>query len=365
MNRLFSILLLVALSFSVMSLRAQPNLTCVVCGKAPPGQTVWRHTHGTICRDCVKLDLKCDICGLPIKSGFLKTKDGRYICKFEKDDVVVNEREAKLIFDQAVSSVLYVSRNGMKLRGPAPDVRLFDIDYWNSGQTLRRGGFSQSRIVGRRITHNVILLSGLPKDELVSVSAHEFTHLWINENKRADREIETDTIEGICELVAYKVCERAGFTNQLDRIKKNPYTNGRILIMLEADRQLGFAKILDWVRTGATATMSIRGVGRMPGASSTTRVTRTPSRPATRAAPRTSSTKTSRTGSSSGLKLTTIAQTSRGYRAQINGVLFYRGDLKRITYNGRPANLHCLRVTENTATVSINRGNPQVLRMGK
>ncbi|MGB0581560.1 MAG: protein DA1 [Limisphaerales bacterium] len=364
MKPLFSILLLwLALNFSVSSGQAQPNLKCVVCDNPPPGRTFWKHTHGTICRDCVRLDLKCDICGLPIKADYLKTKDGRYICKFEKDDVVVDEKEAMMIYDQAVSSVLYVSGNAMALRGPKPDVRLFDIDYWNSGQSLRRGGFSQSRIAGRRITHNIILLSGLPKDELVSVSAHEYTHLWINENKKPNREIEKDTIEGLCELVAYKVCERAGFTNQLARIKKNPYTNGRILTMLEAERQNGFARVLEWVRTGTSATMNVRNLPRAPGVATTPRTSRPPVRSATRAQPRTSSPKTA-SPPSSGLKITSIARTNRGYRAQINGVLFYRGDLKRITYNGRPVNLHCLRVTENSATVSVNRGNPHVVRMG-
>jgi len=361
-NRRFSILLLIALSCSVFSLGAQNNLKCVVCGNPPPGRTFWKHPHGTICRDCVKLDVKCDICGLPIKADYLKTKDGRFICKFGKDDVVVNEREAILIYNQAVSSVLYVSGNAMALRGPKPDVRLFDIDYWNSGQSMRRGGFSQSRIAGRRITHNVILLSGLPKDELVSVSAHEYTHLWINENKKPNREIERDTIEGICELVAYKVCQRAGFTNQLARIKKNPYTNGRILTMLEAERQYGFARVLEWVRTGTSATMNVRNMPRAPSVSSTTRTPRPPTRSATRTPSRSTSTPKA-TNSSTGLKITSIARTSRGYRAQINGVLFYRGDLKRVTYNGRPVNLQCLRVTESSVTVSINRGNPQVLRM--
>lgn len=331
-----------------------------MCSKGPLFGTIWKHPHGTICRDCVNLDIKCDICGLPIKKDYLKTRDGRFICSFDKNDVVVNEREAIGLFKTAVQSVLHVSAGGMRLRGPEPDVKLFDIDYWNSdnGSGMRRGGFSQSRIAGSRITHNVILLSGLPKDELVSVSAHEYTHLWINENKKAQRVIEPDTIEGICELVAYKVCARAGFTNQMDKIKKNPYTKGRIVTMLEADRQYGFARVLDWVRTGTGRTMNISN-RRMPPPSTTSQQ---PARPIYRPQPPTGS---ASAAPKNGLKLTSISRTSRGLRAEINGVLFYRGELKRIRYNDRPANLHCLQISGSSVTISINRSNPMVIRMGQ
>ena len=327
----------------------------MVCAKGPLVGTIWKHPqHGTICPECKQREERCDVCSLPILKDFLKTRDGRYICKFEKDDVVVDERQAKMMFNQSVKSLLFITRNMMRLRGPAPDVRLFDIDYWNDGSSMRRGGFSQTRQVGSRYTHNVILLSGLPKDELVSVSAHEYTHLWINENRKADREIENDTIEAICELVAYKVAQRAGFTNQLRRIETNPYTKGRIKDLLAADKQYGLLRILEWVRTGKNATVSVN-----TAASSTARATTSTrssgTRPATtRPAP-----------STGGLQLSAIIRMARGYRAQINGVFFYTGDLKRVTVDGRPANLQCLRVTEDGALVSVNRGRPQTLRLSK
>ncbi len=360
MNRICIITLLIAAFCS--SAIAQKRESCIVCNKGPLVGTIWKHPHGTICPDCVKRDIKCDICSLPIRDNYLKTKDGRYICKFEKDDVVVDEKQANVIFDRAVDRVLYISRRQMKLRGPKPGVKLFDIDYWNQGSNMRRGGFSQTRQVGNRYTHNVILLSGQPMDELVSVCAHEYTHLWINENKKPNRDIEGDTIEGICELVAYKVCEAAGFTNQLERIKKNPYTKGRILTMLEADKQFGFFKVLDWVRNGRNPTVTLHNQG------STARTTSPPmARTPTRSTPAPRPPITSSSGSSAtrGLRLTSISRTARGYRAQINGVMFYRGDLKRVTINGRPANVQCLQVTGNSASISVNRSNPQTLRMGR
>jgi hypothetical protein len=354
-------------------------LRCVVCDKNPLTGRYWKHPHGDLCNDCYRIDIRCDVCQLPIKSDYIQTKDGRYICKYEKDDVVIDEPTAKLLYKSAVDSVLYVSGNRMRLHGPEPDVRLFDIDYWNQTggerkpNAMRRGGFSQTRSVGNRFTHNVILLSGLPKDELVGVSAHEFTHLWINENRPESRKLEADTIEGICELMAYKVCERAGFTNQLDRIKKNPYTKGRILDALEADRQIGLGRILIWVKSGRGETLPYDGkalASQPPPRSSRPPAPvvqkPSPTRPPTAAAGATPQQKAApQKRAGTGLKLSSIARTARGYRAEINGVQFYQGDLRRVSINGRLANLQCIEVTSRGVMFSVNRGHPTKLKLSR
>tara|TARA_Y100001934_G_scaffold254441_1_gene320329 strand:+ start:5260 stop:6309 length:1050 start_codon:yes stop_codon:yes gene_type:complete len=343
-----------------LSVSVQAALNCIVCDKTPLVGRYWKHPHGELCPDCYRIDTRCDVCQLPIKKDFIKTKDGRYICKFEKDDVVIDEELAKVIFKSAVSSVLYVSSQQMRLRGPYPDVRMFDIDYWNDNGSarmpgkMRRGGFSQTRSIGNRYTHNVILLSGLPKDELISVSAHEYTHLWINENRPESRNIETDTLEGICELVAYKVCERAGFTNQLSRIVKNPYTKGRILDALESSKRMGFADVLNWVKRGNGERLPYRGSAMTARSTPPPAPNRaTPARP------------TPTNSTDSGIRLTSIARTSRGFRAEINGVQFYQGDLKRISIQGRLANLQCIEVTGRSVMFSINRERPLKLELSR
>ena len=370
-----------------LSVSVQAALNCIVCDKTPLVGRYWKHPHGELCPDCYRIDTRCDVCQLPIKKDFIKTKDGRYICKFEKDDVVIDEELAKVIFKSAVSSVLYVSSQQMRLRGPYPDVRMFDIDYWNDNGSarmpgkMRRGGFSQTRSIGNRYTHNVILLSGLPKDELISVSAHEYTHLWINENRPESRNIETDTLEGICELVAYKVCERAGFTNQLSRIVKNPYTKGRILDALESSKRMGFADVLNWVKRGNGERLPYRGSAMttrsVPRPTPTTRPSPPgPSRPnrpvnSARSTPppapnrATPARPTPTNSTDSGIRLTSIARTSRGFRAEINGVQFYQGDLKRISIQGRLANLQCIEVTGRSVMFSINRERPLKLELSR
>ncbi len=346
---------------------AEPErLFCVVCEKGPLSGQVWKHPKGYVCEVCHKLETRCDHCGLPVLKNFLKTKDGRFFCAQDKEDLVLNQVEAEKIFAQTIYAIGSLTRNRMGLRGGKPNVTLFDVDYWNhqSGKTLdtsmRRGGFSQSRSSGNRFTHNVLLLSGLPREELVSVCAHEYTHLWINENKKEEREIELHTIEAICELIAYKVAGRAGYTNQLERIAKNPYTNGRIMDLLEADRQYGLSRVLAWVTTGTSEVVSVtqqrQTTARAPAASS-------------RAAPMRSASSNSRSPSapvvSIGLKLDAISRTARGYQATVNGVRMSDGNIRRLNVEGRPSNVYCLKVTANSVTVTVNRDPPKTLYLNQ
>ena len=84
-------------------------LRCVVCDKNPLTGRYWKHPHGDLCNDCYRIDIRCDVCQLPIKSDYIQTKDGRYSCKYEKDDVVVDEptaTELRLLSKQVVACVV-------------------------------------------------------------------------------------------------------------------------------------------------------------------------------------------------------------------------------------------------------------------
>lgn len=335
MKKSYQLLVVLALLLFAAPAEAQKLEYCVVCRQGPLIGTVWIHEHGTICTNCVKRKENCSICGLPIMSNYLKTKDGRYICPFEKNRVVVNPQAAKQLFNQVVATIQQITGNRMRLRSKAPDVQLFDVDYWNTDKAagMRRNGFAQSRRTGSAFTHNIILLSGLMREELAAVCAHEYTHCWINENK--NREIEGDTIEGICELIAYKVCQRAGWGEQMEEIKANPYTKGRILTMIEADKQVGLAKVLGWVRAGKNATVTLPRPPSIKGVNAPNKA----------------------------LLLNAVTRTQRGYRAVINGVAFYAGELKRIRYLGRSTSCQCLKVTSISATIKLNNGASQTLTL--
>jgi hypothetical protein len=85
---------------------------------------------------------------------------------------------------------------------------------------------------------------------MVAVCAHEYTHLWINENKPESRKIEPQTIEAICEVVALALMERLQMTAQVQAIMENDYTEGRIKGAAEYYKVHGLNRVLDWVVDG-------------------------------------------------------------------------------------------------------------------
>src|SRR5476649_682100 len=98
------------------------------------------------------------------------------------------------------------------------------------------------------------MLSGRTREEMMGVAAHEYTHLWINENRPDDRVIDQDTIEAICELTDYKLMEAKKLPEMQKRILANPYTNGKIKTLVAVEREGGTDYILDWVKNGTTET---------------------------------------------------------------------------------------------------------------
>jgi hypothetical protein len=209
------------------------------------------------------LETRCSLCGLPVREGFAKTADGRIICQFDLPNTVLSVDEARRIFNETVAAIRQMTRGAMQLNQTNVAVNVFDVDYWNvrDGQPvpekLRRAGFSQSRHTGKQFTHAVILLSGQLKLDMVSVCAHEFTHLWINENKAALRTLDGDTLEALCELVAYKLAVQNANPDQQDKIKNNSYTNGKIETLIEVELQYGLSSILDWVRNGTDPNLDL------------------------------------------------------------------------------------------------------------
>jgi Protein DA1 len=82
------------------------------------------------------------------------------------------------------------------------------------------------------------------------VSAHEFTHAWLHENIPATRRLEKDTIEGFCELVAYKLMTERREETQKRVILDNAYTRGQVHAFVQAENAHHFQTIIQWLKTG-------------------------------------------------------------------------------------------------------------------
>lgn len=238
----------------------QTNYFCIVCGKGPLTGRIWLHPRGAICDDCKNLPDHCSICGLPVKpgDGCIKTGDGRFICRFDKDNAILTQDQAKELFEQTRDEVVDLYGPQFALKNTEVTVNLFDVDYWSEkgGRNgLHAFGFANSRPAGNGgWTHEVVMLSGRTRDEMTAVAAHEYTHLWINENRRQDRHIDGDTVEAICELTAHKLMQQQKNAVMQKQILENPYTNGKIKDLVAVEREGGTDYVLNWVKNSTAET---------------------------------------------------------------------------------------------------------------
>jgi hypothetical protein len=225
-------------------------------------------------------------------------------------------------------------------------VNLFDVDYWSEkGQPngLHKFGFANTRkTADGRCTHEVILLSGRTREELISVAAHEYTHLWINENRPASHVIDGDTVEAICELTAYKLAGQKKLPEMQKRILENSYTNGKIKTLVAVEREGGTDYVLNWVRNGKAETFDA-GANLAP--------IPTPATPPFSAAPPTLPEK---------LKFNGLLTIGTDHEAVINGVSFAAGDQKHIKLKDKNVMVRCLEIQDKAVVVQINGSSERV-----
>jgi len=322
-------------------------LTCAVCGKTPMVGQIWKFRESLFCDDCHKLPARCAHCGLPVKDGFIKTSDGRHFCKSDHPRLIFATNEATRVFAETADAIARLTRDAMSLRQPVVTVSLFDVDYWNPKDAppeLRRQGFSTSRRTGRDFSHTVVLLSGQPRDDFRSVCAHEYVHLWVNENRADSRQLDPDTLEAICELIPYKLAEGARDTNQMHRIRVNPYTRGMITNLIAFEARHGLDAVLTWVKDGKADRLDTAGLAdasppRWAASSATVELP-------------------------SDLALTGLAGGASRRLAFINGQLIRSGERKRIALKGRTVSLQCLEIAADSVTVQVEgESQPRTLKM--
>jgi len=351
MHRLISWLILLA---TVLSAPAAPtNYFCIVCGQGPLRQHVWLHPRGPICDDCEKLPDRCSLCGLPVKAGdgHVKTGDGRLICRFDQPNAILTQDQARELFAQVREEVVDLYGPQFRLKYPEVTVTLFDIDYWSEkGQRdgLHAFGFASTRPAGDgSCTHYIVMLSGRTREEMEAVAAHEYTHLWINENRPASHEIEGDTVEAICELTAYKLMEHKHNAGRQKRILENPYTRGRINDLIGVEHDGGTDYVLNWVKS-STATMFDVNSRLAPLGLPTEP---SPLRVAPRVLP-------------AGLKFTGTMAFGQAPLAVINGEEFAAGDQKSLKLRDQSVRVRCLEVQAGKVQVEVN-GKPLSLLRGE
>ena len=342
-----------------MSSAEPTNYFCVVCGKGPLTGHIWLHPRGAICDDCEKIKDRCSICGLPVKpgDGHITTGDGRIICKFDKTNVVLTLDQAKELFEQTRDAMVDLYGRQFALKYPEVTVNLFDVDYWSEkGQPggLHKFGFASTRkTADGQCTHEVVMLSGRTREEMTAVAAHEYTHLWINENRPDSHVIDGDTVEAICELTAYQLMGQKKLPELQKHILENPYTNGKIKTLVAVEREGGTDYVLNWVKNGTAETFEAAANLALQTAS----VPAVPFVAAPRQLPQ-------------GLKFSGIMTIGQERRAVVNGVAFAAGEQKTIKLRDRSVLVRCreihavdiiVELNGSTAPFTLEKGEEKIL----
>ena len=117
--------------------------------------------------------------------------------------------------------------------------------------------------------------------------------------------------------LAFKLAARRGDTNEIARIKVNPYTKGVVLSALEFEAREGLPGVVSWVRNGTEVVLPATRVASATAAPEPVRELRPPPPPATK------------------LELRSLLRTSKRTVAVINGERFELGSELSMLIDGK------------------------------
>jgi hypothetical protein len=184
---------------------------------------------------------------------------------------------------------------------------------------------------------------------MAATAAHEYTHLWINENRPAGHVIDGDTTEAICELSAYKLMEARSLPERMQKILDNPYTHGEIKNLVALEKAKGIGYILNWVKNGTTATLEASATPRAA-------VAKTPDSASTNAPPPLPET----------LKLSGLLLDGQSRHAIINGLSFAEGETKGVSLQTRTVRVQCREIRRDEVVLEVDGiSGPFALRIGE
>jgi hypothetical protein len=127
------------------------------------------------------------------------------------------------------------------------------------------GATATHTLPNHKFVHTVNILSNLPKDRLMAVCAHEYTHTWMGENVSRERQssLDKNTLEAFCELVAYVYMDSRNEQTEIAHIKRNNYTRGQILVLIEAYNKYGFDTVMEWIKNGEDTKLDLANLDRI------------------------------------------------------------------------------------------------------
>lgn len=262
------ILLVGVVGQTLCAQEAPATIQCVscweMCSEAMGVQSPSFLKPQAVCEKCVNLKTRCFECGLPIKNRGKQLGDGRQICAQHSPQAVENLQSALTLLKETQRDLMHMLSGFGSL--PEANVKLELVDVKEMGQLLQRGqllhpanatvGLSQTTVQpDGRLTHRIWILSGFSPNRFSAIAAHEYTHCWVSEN--VQRTIEAATVEGFCELIALKMCEKRGDRAEQQVILANNYTQGRIQALQRAAQSYQVPQIVEWIKRGEDRTVTV------------------------------------------------------------------------------------------------------------
>jgi hypothetical protein len=256
--------LLLLLASSLLTWSSEAVLRCSVCQSRISGQFLWYSAPSLtekqpVCEPCSKLDTKCAVCTLPVRNHGRKLDDGRWLCTKDFEAGIFSQPEALRIYEETRRDLRGLLAGIGTLPSRNISVSLVDgnqLKKTNQAMPSEHEdrsllGLTRTRIApGRQFQHHIYLLNGLGRARLAAVAAHEYTHTWLHENISAERGLDHDTVEGFCELVAYKLMALRKEEVEKKVILANAYTRGQVNAFVQAEASHHFHRIVKWVKTG-------------------------------------------------------------------------------------------------------------------
>jgi len=264
MNRLLPQVLAVSLLLMGLGLApAQPAPTCAVCGEALKGPYHLLDSPAlpdkkAVCDACIHVDGVCFVCTLPVKLNYLSLDHRRLLCEQDAKLAVFSQGDLERIWEE-VRRDLAGTFSGFGTLPKNFTVSLVDRNQLAKAHKNQFSWHDKAMTTGLTCTrsknatefeHTVYLLNGLKPASMAAVCAHEYAHAWLQENVGRERRLDGDTLEGFCELVAYKLMEQRGEPVEKKVILANAYTRGQINILLQAEEKFQFYRILQWLKLG-------------------------------------------------------------------------------------------------------------------
>lgn len=343
--------------------RVEAQQKCVVCQQPLTAEFYLISTPALIerqpaCKSCARIETRCFECGLPVKDNFVKLGDGHLLCQQDGRIAVLTQREAESLFEEAKRDLLKLfsgfgvspSRNitvrlvdGLELQTLSKSQR----SWHDKSVTL---GLTQTRFVNEgELAHKIYLRKGMTPSRLLAVCAHEYAHAWLHENLSRGRQIEANTVEGFCEVVAFKLMSQRNDEREKKIILANAYSRGQVDVLLKAQDDYQFYRLVDWMKTGVDAKIDM---------ADTSRVLALQDRPA----PMLVWYPQAKTAVPDALVLKGISGTPDRRFALINDRTLMRNEVAKVRVGKTNVTVRCLEISEASVTVQVN-GSPERTRL--